>query len=181
MGGVVSTVTDVAKAVSTVSPGWGTVASLALTGYSQLQQRKQGKRQSQAANKQAELETQKQQNAERYNQAQARRAQVEAQRKARIQQGLIQGQTGNVLGQGGTSGFSGSLGSISSQAANQIGNIGVEQGFASSQGQFNQQIANQQQSQNNAAASGAGWQQVGSLAGTVGDAVDSIFSSPKID
>jgi hypothetical protein len=179
MGGVVAAVTKVAEFASNISPGWGTIASLAFQGYSSMQSRKQGKKAQASSRAMAETQSRQEESKKRFSQAQAQRQRIQQQRKARIAQQQAIGQQGNVLGQGGTSGFSGSVGQIGSQAANNIGNINVSEGFANEQSGYNQSIASSQQSMNEAGARQTAWQNYGDVAKDIPGQAADIFKIDK--
>lgn len=76
--------------------------------------------------------------------ADAARARIEEARKARLRRGQVQGAaSGTGLGEG-TSGISGSLGSISAQMASNVGTINQTEGFAAEISAANQRGADAQ-------------------------------------
>ena len=178
MGGVVKAVTSVASFASNLSPGWGTLASLAFQGFSAMKERKQGKKAQAASRGMAETQRRAEESKSRFSQAQAQRQRIQQQRRTRIAQQQAIGQQGNVLGQGGTSGFAGSVGSLGTQGANNIGDINVNQGFAQEQSGYNQTLASQQQSLNEAGARQTAWQNYGETAKDIPGQAADIF---KID
>jgi hypothetical protein len=179
MGGVVKAVTSVAEFASNLSPGWGTIASLAFQGFSAIKSRKQGKKSVAASRGMAETQRKQEESRSRFSQAQAQRQRIQQQRKTRIAQQQAIGQQGNVLGQGGTSGFAGSVGSLGTQGANSIGDINVQQGFAQEQSGYNQSIASQQQNRDVANTKQAGWQNVENFGQSVADIFQIDYGTNK--
>lgn len=177
MGGVVKAVAKVASFVAPAAP-FMKIASLAFQGYSMMQERKQGKKAASAESNRAAIAQKAEESKSRYSQAQAQRQRIQQQRQARIQQGIVQGQTGNVLGQGGTSGFSGSYGSIGSQTASNIGDINVASGFAQEQSGYNTAMGNEMSRGSQAQAKAQGYQQMTTMASNLPGQVADIF---KID
>jgi hypothetical protein len=162
MSSVVSAVTSAATAFSAAVPGWGTVASLALTGYSMMKERKGAKKAASAERDRAAVQAKQQEDQQKYSQVQAQRARVAQQRKARIAHGAILAQGGSSgLGMTGSSSLTGAIGSVSSQMGLNVGNINVGQGFAEGQTQQNIQQGNLQSQTSLAQAEQSGWSQMG--------------------
>lgn len=187
MGGVVKAVTKIAEVASPVASVFGgpvgTFASLAMTGFSAMQQRRQGKKAAKYQEQQVQIQQRAEKQKERYAQLQAQRARIAERRKARIRQGEILAQTGASFGSGigGVSGSVGALGSVGTQAASNIGDINVAQGFASQQSGFNIAAAQAGSQSQQALASAQGWQQIGQLGQTFGGSFGNIFGSANTD
>ena len=110
-----------------------------------------------SAKKAEKLEKKKAQGAERMATVDAERARRSAIREKMIAQGQVTAQgAGQGFGLGGTSGVQGALGSISSQANTNIGNVNRNLGSAISMARVGTQI-------NEAQNQGAQWGQVTSL------------------
>ena len=162
MSSVVSAVTSAATAAAPFVPGWGTVASIALQGYSMIKERKAGKKAASAERDRAAVQAKQQEDQQKYSQVQAQRARVAQQRKARIAHGAILAQGGSSgLGMTGSSSLTGAIGSVSSQMGLNVGNINVGQGFAEGQTQQNIQQGNLQSQTSLAQAEQSGWSQMG--------------------
>ncbi|AFB70769.1 hypothetical protein MTPG_00018 [Methylophilales phage HIM624-A] len=176
MGGAVKAVATV---VSTAMAGpIGTYASLAMTGYSMLQQRRQAKKAAKASKAAAEEQRKQEEAKQRYNEVQAQRQRVEQQRQARIRSGQILAQMGSSgLGMTGTAGYIGSMGSVGSQLNRNISDINMGVGYGQAVGESNQRIAGYQQKGIEAEASMAGWKQVQDLAGSFGGTFGNIFDT----
>ena len=140
-----------------------------------IQERKQGKKAASAEKMRADIARKKEESASRYSQAQAQRQRISQQSQARIKQAMIAGQTGNALGQGGTSGFTGAVGSIGTQAGSNIGQIGVASGFAQEQSGYNVAMGEAQSRGVQAQAAQQGFQQMTTLAQNLPGQVTDIF------
>ena len=176
MGGAVKAIASV---VSTVAAGpIGSFASMALTGYSMLQQRRAAKKQASASKAAAEEQRRQEEAKARYSEVQAQRQRVEQQRQARIKSGQILAQMGSSgLGMTGTAGYVGSMGSVGSQLNRNVSDINMGVGYGQAIGESNQRIARQQQKGIEAEASMAGWKQVQSLASNFGGTFGNIFDT----
>lgn len=140
------------------------VASLAQQRKAQKAAEKAAKQK--AANQQGVVEVKKQQ-----NDVSARQDRIKQAREARIRRARIIAATGNEgLGFNGTSGSVGGTSSVSSQAANNIGNINQDVGFANRISVFNQGAADAQGSYNSAQASNAQWQSIGNVGSSIFEA-----------
>ena len=155
------------------------IASLAFQGYSMMQERKQGKKAASSEKNRAVIAQKAEEQKSRFSQAQAQREMIKQQRQARIQQGIVQGQTGNVLGQSGTSGFSGALGGIGSQTASNIGDINVASGFAQEQSGYNIAMGNEMSRGAQAQAKQQGYQQMATMASNLPGQIGDIFKIPS--
>lgn len=122
----------------------------------------------QAAAQRASIEAQR-----KIAEVDAQKARVAQLREARIRRATIMSQTGEVGG--GTSGISGAASSVTSQAANNIGMIGVSQTFADQASRANQMAAN-------ASADIAKAQANASIWGTIGGTALNVYGKqqPKI-
>jgi hypothetical protein len=182
MGGVVKAVSKIASAIpglEAINPYFA-IASAAFQGYSAIQQRKQGKKAASAAREQTVIAKGAEESKRRYSMAQAQRARIAEQRQARIRTGQITTATaGAGLGMGGTSGFQGSVGSITSQYGANVGNINVAQGFADEQSGYNQAGMDAAGRVSTAQAKGAQWSQLGTLASNLPTTMGDIFSIDK--
>jgi len=183
MGGAVKAVVKVASAIAPAMSAFGpigTIASAVFQGYSAIQERKQGKRAASAAREQTMIAKGAEESKRRYSMAQAQRARIAEQRQARIRTGQITTATaGSGLGMGGTSGFQGAVGSMTSQYGANVGNINVAQGFADEQSAFNQAGMDAAGRVSTAQAKGAQWNQLGTLASNLPTTMGDIFDIDK--
>ena len=104
--------------------------------------------------------------ANRYRQLQAKRARTVAMRQGRIEQGRIEGGVG-VLGQKGTSGFSGSISSIGTQVSANLGNLSVASDVGNQISSLNTSSANFGTQANTAKGKSDMWSDVSTLGGTI--------------
>tara|TARA_R110002167_G_scaffold4763_5_gene22485 strand:+ start:367 stop:1104 length:738 start_codon:yes stop_codon:yes gene_type:complete len=119
----------------------------------------------------------------RYNQLQYKRNRINAIRQGRIQQGRIVGSMGSVLGSGGTSSLIGSVGSIGTQTAANVGNINVAEGYGNAISQFNRNASDFTSQANTAGSKGSAWDDVAVLGGNIFKNSDKIgnFAGNAID
>ena len=151
------TVTTIASIAATASGNpWLTAA---MTAYSMTQEKRAAKKSAKAEQGRAAAMQRAEDIKQKANEARAKEAMVAQRRKARIAQGKVAATGQGIMG-GGTSAFSGAIGSIGSQAANNIGNVQQEQGFSNSISGYNQQAADATAQGMQARASQTGWQQV---------------------
>jgi len=94
--------------------------------------------------------------------AEAQRARIQAVREARIQRAMMESAAGKAGIGFQSSGVVGAASSVASQLGTNIGNQNVQRGFADMASAANQRAAD-------AAARGAQWQAVGSIAGGMAD------------
>lgn len=158
------------------------VAVAAISGIasfvSSQQQAKAAKRgadqQRQAAEQQAQAQRESIAAQGRMQQIEAQRARIAQVREARIRRASIIASAGNVGLGAGTSGVGGSVGSIQSQAASNIGTISQKQTFADQATTANQHAADAASAFTAAGATAqakmAQWQAIGSVANSVFDA-----------
>ncbi len=152
-----------------------TAGSLAMQGYSGIQQQKYAKSQANMMRKATEERNKSDEARNRYNQLLQKRSRYQAIRAARIAQAQVGGGMGSAIGAGGTSGFVGAVGSIGTQAANVEGNINVAQDVGNQIGQYNTMSANYQSAANQAGAKGTMWQNVAVLGDTIFDNTKKLF------
>lgn len=166
MGGAVKAITSV---VSTALAGpLGSYAGMALTGFSMLQKRRQAKKAAKASRAAADEQRRQEQAKARFSEVQAQRQRVEQQRQARIRQGQITASMGSSgMGLGGTSSYSGAMGSVATQESKNISDINMGVGFGQAVSQSNQAIGRQQSKMIEAQASAQGWQQMTNLGGSM--------------
>ena len=127
-----------------------------------MQQAKAAKKQASAQRQQTEMMNKAEAAKNRYNQLLAKRRKITTMRQARIRAGKIVAATGGSgIAGGGTSSFTGSVGSIFTQASANVGNQTVATGNQVSS--FNQQAANFGSDANTQAARGMRWQAVSSI------------------
>jgi hypothetical protein len=178
MSKAVKAITSIASAVAPAIPVWGQVASLAFQGYSMLQERKQGKKAASAQREQSMIAQRAEDTKQRFQQAQAQRERIAQQRRARIQEGQIVAQTGGAgVGMGGTSGFTGAVGSIASQYGSNLTDINMGEGLSGELSNLKQQMAGAGNRQNEAMARQAGWQSMGTLASNLPGQIGNIFDA----
>jgi len=180
MGGAVSAVSKVAGVFGKINP-YLQVASLAFQGYSAIQGRKSKKEAAKAEERRAaELKAAEEAKA-REARVRARREMVAQERQRRIQTGRMTAATGGVgLGTGGTSSFTGAVGSIGTQAATNIGNISVAQGTADYLSQRNIAAGGFASQSLQAQAESTGWTQTAGLVQGMSGQISNIFGSPTI-
>lgn len=132
---------------------WGAVASAVVGAYSAVEQRQSAK---EAANEQRKAREAQQRAAD----VEAQRARVQQVREARIRRAQVLASAGNEGLGAGTAGVAGAVGSIGSQAASNIGNINVQQGFAQQASVATQRAAD-------AELEGMEWQQIGNVSQSI--------------
>jgi len=109
----------------------------------------------------------------RYNQLQQKRQRLNEIRQGRIRQGQVEAATGGAgLGAGGTSSFSGAVGSIGTQVSANLGNINVAEDVGNQITGLNQQAANYGSTANTQASKANMWSSVE----TLGDTAGKLFS-----
>ena len=176
MSGAVSSV--VGTVLSVAGGPIGTAASMALTGYSFLKQRRAAKKAASASKAAAEQQRKQEETKQRYSQVQAQRQKVEQQRQARIRSGQILAQMGSSgLGMTGTAGYIGAMGSVGTQLGRNIQDINMEQGYGQSISQSNQAIAGSQQKALEYQAEGQQYQAMQSLASNIGGSFGNPFAT----
>ena len=98
-------------------------------------------------------------------------------REQRIRTGQITAATGGAgLGLAGTSGFTGSVGSLATQAAANIGQINVAQGFAQEQSGYNIAAADAASKGFQAGQQATQWKNVGTMASGMSKDFINIFN-----
>ena len=142
-------------------------AGLGLKVYGGIQERKYQKQQSAFSRQAIAQKNAADAQRNRYNQLQSKRQRIAAARQMRIQQAGISGSMGNVLGQGGTSGYVGAIGSLSSQAAANIGNINTAQGYGNDISRLNTMSANYTSQANDAGSKASMWSDTNLLGGSL--------------
>ena len=142
-------------------------AGLGLKVYGGIQERKYQKQQSAFSRQAIAQKNAADAQRNRYNQLQSKRQRIAAARQMRIQQAGISGSMGNVLGQGGTSGYVGAIGSLSSQAAANIGNINTAQGYGNDISRLNTMSANYTSQANDAGSKANMWSDTNLLGGSL--------------
>ena len=99
----------------------------------------------------------------RYNQLQQKRQRLSEIRQGRIRQGQVEAATGGAgLGAGGTSSFSGAVGSIGTQVSANLGNINVAEDVGNQITGLNQQAANYGSMANSQASKSNMWNSMSS-------------------
>lgn len=139
------------------------IASVAISAYSAIsssQNQKKAMKQQAAANAAQQRATS----------AEAQRERIKAIREARMRAGQIEG-AGGTMGMGqASSGIAGSISSIGSQAADNIGRINVQEGFAAQASAANIAAAKYQ-------SKAATWQAIGSISTSIfNQAAPNIFA-----
>jgi len=105
----------------------------------------------------------------RYNQLQQKRQRLSEIRQGRIRQGQVEAATGGAgLGAGGTSSFSGAVGSIGTQVSANLGNINVAEDVGNQITGLNTAAANYGSMANNQASKSNMWSSVETLGNTAG-------------
>ena len=160
-----------------MSAGALPVISAAFGAVSTIQQMRAHKKQSKFNRLQVEKQNEADAIRNRYNQLQQKRQRLGEIRQARIRQGQIEGDTaGSQLGAGGTSSFSGSVGSIGTQVSANLGNISVAQDVGNQITGLNTMSANYQTGAAQAASNATMWNQMNTLGGTLLGQSDQIAS-----
>ena len=164
--------TGIAGIAATTASGIGIgtalqAAGLGLKVYGGIQERKYQKQQSAFSRQAIAQKNAADAQRNRYNQLQSKRQRIAAARQMRIQQAGISGSMGNVLGQGGTSGYVGAIGSLSSQAAANIGNINTAQGYGNDISRLNTMSANYTTQANEAGSKASMWSDTNLLGGSL--------------
>ena len=152
-----------------MSAGALPVISAAFGAVSTIQQMRAQKKQSKFNRLQVEKQNEADAIRNRYNQLQQKRQRLGEIRQARIRQGQIEGDTaGSQLGAGGTSSFSGSVGSIGTQVSANLGNISVAQDVGNQITGLNTMSANYGSQANTAASTANMWESASVLGDTIG-------------
>lgn len=142
--------------------------AVGLMAVGTVQQAKAAKKQAAAQRKRTEMLNKAEVAKNRYQQLLAKRRKITTMRKARIRIGKIGAATGGAgLNAGGTSSFTGSVGSIFTQASAAVGNQTVATDTGNQISGFNQQAANFGSDANTQAARGMRWQAVESIGGSL--------------
>jgi hypothetical protein len=176
---VAKVVAPIAKVVAPITPLL-TVASLGFQLYSATQARKSVRQAAGYEEKRVEAATKLEESRQKQSDIEAQRRRIAAIREQRIRTGQVVAATaGAGLGLSGTSGYIGSVGALSSQAAANIGAINVGQGFAAEQSGYSVAAGQAGSRSAVATAQGAGWQQMGSLAQGFGTQFGNIFKIPE--
>jgi len=112
----------------------------------------------------------------RQSEVEARQARLAQVREQRIRTGQVVAATGGAgLGMAGTSSFTGAVGSMATQAAANIGQINVAQGFAQEQSGYNIAAADYASKSAQAGAQSTQWQNMGTLASGMSKDFINIF------
>jgi hypothetical protein len=147
-----------------------------------MQQAKAAKKQASAQRQQTEMMNKAEAAKNRYNQLLAKRRKITTMRQARIRAGKIVAATGGSgIAGGGTSSFTGSVGSIFTQASANVGNQNVATDTGNQVSSFNQQAANFGSDANTQAARGMRWQAVSSIGSSLFSASGGFNSSPPTE
>lgn len=181
-GGVVSAVTKVASVASSFIPGANVLSAIGLGAqiFSGMQERKYAGKASDAAQRQFELQKSKAEQEARYQEVLAQRQRSATIREQRIRTGNIVASTGGTgLGMGGTSSFTGSVGSLGTQAATGIGNINVAESTGQTLSNINQQIGGAASDQFTAQSQQQGWRQISTMASNFPTAFGNIFKTTE--
>jgi len=121
----------------------------------------------------------------RKSEVEAQRAKIKQAREARVRRAQVTSATGNEgLGFSGTSGFVGGVAALSSDAANNVGNIQQDQGFAAEIGAHSQASAKFAGKSAEAGARAQQWQAIGSFGKSIfkaGGGFTSIFGGNTTD
>lgn len=179
---VVSAVSSVVSAASAFIPGANVLSAIGLGVelFSGMQQRKYASKAADAAQRQYELQKSKAEQEARYQEVLAQRQRAQTTREQRIRTGNIVAATGGTgLGMTGTSSFTGSVGSLSTQAATGIGNINVAESTGQTLSNINQQIGGAATDQFMAQSQQQGWQQIGTMASSFPTSFGNIFKTTE--
>lgn len=148
-------------------------AAMGLAGN--IQQAKYAKKSAAAVSEQTAAYNKAEDARNRYNALLQERQRLSTIRQARIEQGNIVAQTGGSgLGVSGTSSFTGSVGSIGTQTAANLGAINVAQSTGDAITGFNKAAAAAGTRAANYSGQAQGWSQVASLGGSIFDNADKI-------
>jgi hypothetical protein len=129
-------------------------AGLVMSGVSFFQQKKATGQAAEATKRQSDLQN-------RLNEVNAQRARLNAIREARIKRAqILTSTTGAGLGATGTSSSVGGIGAVSTQEATNVQAINKQQGFG-------QAIGAAQTDYYTAAGEAKGWQDIGSISGSI--------------
>ncbi|CAB4144465.1 hypothetical protein UFOVP454_35 [uncultured Caudovirales phage] len=179
-GGVVKAVTKVASVASSFIPGANVLSAIGLGAqiFSGMQERKYAGRAADASQRQFELQKQKAEQESRYQEVLAQRQRAATFREQRIRTGNIVAATGGTgLGMAGTSSFTGSVGSLGTQAATGVGNINVAESTGQTLSNINQQIGGAASEQFTAQSNQQGWRQISTMASNFPTSFGNIFKT----
>lgn len=144
------------------------VAGLAMSGVSMMQQMGAADDMREAESRRMAAQTKMNESQQRQSDVEAQRQRVAQVREERIKRAQVLASTGNTsMGISGTSSLQGSTGSLGTQMGANIGYINQQQGFATEQSGYNQEMGAASSSIFTAQNSAAGWQQIGSLGGSL--------------
>mgnify|MGYP003673445023 CR=1 FL=1 len=138
--------------------------AVAMMAVGTIKQAQAAKKQAKAMRKRTEMLNKAEVAKNRYQQLLAKRRKITTMRQARIRVGKIEAATGGsgLMGTG-TSSFTGSVGSIFTQASANVGNQNVATDTGNQVSGFNQQAANYGSDANTQGARGMRWQAVTSI------------------
>lgn len=177
---VAKVVSSVASVVAPFIPSTPILTAIGIGAqvFSGLQERKYAGRAADAAERQFELSKEKAAQESRYQEVLAQRQRAAATREQRIRVGNIVAATGGAgLGMAGTSSFTGSVGSLGTQAATGIGNINVAESTGQTLSDINQQIGGAASEQFQAQSQQQGWQRITNMAGNFPTTFGNIFKT----
>ena len=142
------------------------IGGLGMQAMGKVQQRKYMKQQSSAQQSQVDASNKADAARNRYNNLLAKRSRLNTIRSARVQQGRVEAATGGAgLGAGGTSGFSGAVGGIGTQASANLGNQNVATDVGNQISGLNTQAANYGSEANTAKSNAGMWTATDTLGG----------------
>lgn len=157
------------------------IAGLGLNVASQIQARKYSRTQAKFESQRAEAARQLEQSRARQSAVEARQRRLATIREQRIRTGQVVAMTGSSgLGLPGTSGYTGAVGSLSTQAAANIGQINQAQGFAQEQSGYSIAAGQAASRGFQAGVQAQQWQNIGTMAGGFGTQFKNIFDIKPI-
>jgi len=152
--------------------------SAAMTAYSMIQQRKSRKEESKIAKEQAEEQRRQEQIKTRYAETKARQQRYEQLAKRQYATGEMTAQYG-TMGPG-TSGITGGIGSVSSQFAQNVGNINLAEGMGQDVSASNVRIGQLQSEGFTQAQTSSGYGQLANLSMNIFGKDANIFQTPEL-
>lgn len=152
------------------------IAGLGLNVASQIQAKKYADKQSKYEALRVAEAKKVEESRRRQSEVEARQARLAQVREQRIRTGQITAATGGAgIGLAGTSGFTGAVGSLATQAAANIGQINVAQGFAQEQSGYNIAAADYASKGFQAGSQATQWSSAGTLASNISKDFINIF------
>ena len=153
------------------------IAGLGLQVASSLQARKYAGQQSKFEAARVAEAKKLEESRQRQSEVEARQARLAQVREQRIRTGQVVAATGGAgLGMAGTSSFTGAVGSMATQAAANIGQINVAQGFAQEQSGYNIAAAEAASKGYQSGVQASQWQNMGTLASGMSKDFINIFN-----